>query len=357
LLISQKAVPEVCLRAVQIHAHGGVDQLRFETTRDPELTSDQDVLVKLRAAAVNSNDISVRKGLTRVKVHFPHILGSDGAGIVVATGTRVGNVKAGDAVSLYPAVGCGTCQFCVTDREYLCAGLNLMGERESGTYAEYVRVQARNCFLVPAEFSFEEAAALPLAFITVWRMLLTNAELKPGESVLIRGIRDEFATAALQLSVSMCSDVIVTDKEEDQLATAKELGAKHVIDERYVDLSKEVRRLTGKRGVDVVVDCVGGKGWIESLAALAKGGRLVTCGASAGANPQTDVRRIFWNYLKVFGSTLGTREDFTRVLNFLKLSRSKPLIDEVFSLKDARQAQQRLSEGKHLGKIILRMDA
>jgi NADPH:quinone reductase-like Zn-dependent oxidoreductase len=138
----------------------------------------------------------------------------------------------------------------------------------------------------------------------------------PASRVLIRGIQDGFATAALQLSVSMCSNVIVTDEGEDQLATAKKLGARHAIDERDVDFSKEVRKLTGKRGVDVAVDCVGGQGWVESLAALAKGGRLVTCGASASANPQTDVRRIFWNYLKIFGSTLGTREDFRRVLNF-----------------------------------------
>jgi NADPH:quinone reductase-like Zn-dependent oxidoreductase len=344
------------LRAVRIHAHGGVDQLRYETTADPPLTSDQDVIVKLRAASINSKDISIRNGLTDIEVRFPHILGSDGAGIVVATGTGVSNVKAGDPVSLYPASGCGVCQSCLTDREYLCADLRLMGEGESGTYAEYVRVQARNCFLIPAELSFEEAAALPLAFITVWRMLMNDAELKPGESVLIRGIRGEYATAALQLSVSMCCDVIVTDVGEDQLAAAKKLGAKHAIDEHDVDVGKEVRRLTGKRGVDVVVDCVGGKGWSESLAALAKGGRLVTCGASSGANPQTDVRRIFWNYLKVFGANLGTREDFARLLKFLKLSRSKPLIDRVFSLKDAGHAQQRLTEGKHLGKIILRTD-
>ena len=345
------------MRAVQIHAHGGVNQLRYENTNDPQLAADEDVIVKLSAASINSKDICIRDGLTEVKVHFPHILGSDGAGIVVATGRQVSNVKAGDPVCLYPASGCGVCQLCLIDREYLCDDLSLMGERQSGTYAEYVRVQARNCFLIPAELSFEEAAALPLAFITVWRMLMNDAELKPGESVLIRGMRGEFATAALQLSVSMCSEVIVTDKGEDQLAAAKELGAKHAIDERAVDVSKEVRRLTGKRGVDVVVDCVGGKGWIESLAALAKGGRLVTCGASAGANPQTDVRRIFWNHLKIFGSTLGTREDFARLLNFVKLSRTKPLIDQVFALKDAGHAQQRLTEGKHFGKIILRMNA
>jgi NADPH:quinone reductase-like Zn-dependent oxidoreductase len=312
--------------------------------------------VKLRAASVNSNDISIRNGVPGVQIGFPHIIGSDGAGIIVTTGTGVRNVKPGDAVTLYPASGCGVCQFCLTDREYLCAGLSLMGERESGTYAEYVRLHARNCFLIPAELSFEEAAAVPVVFITAWQMLMTNAELKPGESVLIRGIQGGFATAALQLSVSMCSDVIVTDEGEDQLETAKKLGAKHAIDERDVDVSQEVRKLTGKRGVDVVVDCVGGKGWVKSLAALAKSGRLVTCGASAGANPQTDVRRIFWNYLRIFGSTLGTREDFRRVLNFFSLSRTKPLIDQVFSLKDAGHAQQRLAEGKHLGKIILRMD-
>ena len=321
------------------------------------MTSDQDVIVKLRAASVNSHDISTRSGLSGIKLGFPHIIGSDGAGTVVARGTGVRNVKAGDAVSLYPASGCRVCELCVTDREYLCPGLRLMGERESGTYAEYVRVDARDCFLIPPGLSFEEAAALPLVFITVWRMLMTNAELKPGESVLIRGISGGFATAALQLSASMGSHVIVSDDSEDQLAAAKKLGAKHAIDERKIDVSKEVRRLTGKRGVDVVVDCVGGNGWIKSLAALAKGGRLVTCGASAGANPQTDVRRIFWNDLKIFGSTLGTRQEFRQVLNFLNVTRTKPVIDQVFSVRDAARAQQRMTEGKHLGKIILRMGA
>jgi NADPH:quinone reductase-like Zn-dependent oxidoreductase len=345
------------LRAVQIHAHGGIEQLRYEITGDPQMTSDQDVIVKLRAASVNSNDISTRSGLTRIQLGFPHIIGSDGAGTVVAAGMRVRNVKVGDAVSLYPACGCGVCEFCVTDREYLCPGLRLMGERESGTYAEYVRVHARNCFLIPPGLSFEEAAALPLVFVTVWRMLMTNAELKPGESVLIRGVSGGFATAALQISASLGSHVIVSDESGDQLATARKLGAKHVIDEREIDLSKEVRRLTGKRGVDVVVDCVGGNGWVKSLAALAKGGRLVTCGASAGVNPQTDVRRIFWNDLKIFGSTLGTREEFRQVLNFLNVTRTKPVIDQVYSLKDAAQAQHRMTEENHLGKIILRMDA
>ena len=311
--------------------------------------------MKLRVASVNSNDISIRNGVTGLKIGFPHIIGSDGAGTIVATGRGVRNVKAGDAVTLYPASGCGVCQFCLTEREYVCAGLSLMGERESGTYAEYVRLHARNCFLIPAELSFEEAAAVPLVFITAWQMLMTNAELKPGESVLIRGIQGGFATAALQLSVSMCSNVIVTDEGEDQLATAKKLGAKHAIDERDVDLNNEVRKFTSAASMWWST-ALGGKGWVKSLAALAKGGRLVTCGASASANPQTDVRRIFWNYLKIFGSPLGTREDFRRMLNFLSLSRTKPLIDQVFSLRDAGQAQQRLTEGKHLGKIILRMD-
>ncbi|MPZ77138.1 MAG: zinc-binding dehydrogenase [Deltaproteobacteria bacterium] len=344
------------MNAVRIHAHGGIDRLRYEAAEDPQLTSADDAIVKLHAASVNPMDICIRHGLHGMEVDFPHILGSDGAGTVVATGARVRNVQSGAPVCLYPASGCGDCDLCVTDREYMCARLRLLGQRQQGTYAEYVRVPARNCFPIPAELSFEEAAALPFVYITVWRMLITNAQLKPGESVLIRGIGGGVVTAALQLAGYLGTHTLVTAGSDEELLLAKNLGAEHAIDDRCADFSQEVRNLTGKRGVDVVVDCVGGDGWSKSLASLAKGGRLVTCGATAGAKPQTDVRRIFWNDLKIFGSTLGTREEFGHVLSFMKSSHTKPKIDQVFRLKDAAKAHQRMAQGKQFGKIILRVD-
>jgi NADPH:quinone reductase-like Zn-dependent oxidoreductase len=234
--------------------------------------------------------------------------------------------------------------------------LRVLGEREDGTYAEYVRVPARNCFPIPAGLSFAEAAAFPLVFLTVWHMLVTNAEIKAGESILILGIGGGGATAALQLAAAIGMRIIVTSSSAAKLDHAKQLGAAHGINYRAADFAKEVRNLTAKRGVDVVVDSVGGEGWVKSLASLAKGGRLVTCGATAGATPQTDLRRIFWNDLKIFGSTLGSREEFRQVLEFLALSGTKPIIDRVFPLKDAALAQARLEEGKQFGKIVLTMD-
>jgi NADPH:quinone reductase-like Zn-dependent oxidoreductase len=239
----------------------------------------------------------------------------------------------------------------------MCIHLRVLGERENGTYAEYTRVPARNCFSIPPGLSFEQAAAFPLVYITVWRMLVTNARLKPGEQVLILGIGGGIATAALQLAARIGTHIIVTSSSDEKLEKAKTLGAEHGINYKNADFAREVRRLTGKRGVDVVVDCVGGDSWIKSLASLAKGGRLVTCGATAGAHPPTDIQRIFWNNLRIFGSTLGDRAEFTEVLNFMAASCTPPVIDRVFSLRDAATAQNRLEQGKQFGKIVLRMDA
>jgi NADPH:quinone reductase-like Zn-dependent oxidoreductase len=345
------------LKAVRIHEHGGVEKLRYEEAPEPTLAGPNDVIIKLKAASLNHIDIWIRRGLTGIEVALPHILGADGAGVVTDVGDRVRNVATGDAVCLYPPSGCGRCEFCLTDREYMCIHLRVLGERENGTYAEYTRVPARNCFSIPPGLSFEQAAAFPLVYITVWRMLVTNARLKPGEQVLILGIGGGIATAALQLAARIGTHIIVTSSSDEKLEKAKTLGAEHGINYKNADFAREVRRLTGKRGVDVVVDCVGGDSWIKSLASLAKGGRLVTCGATAGAHPPTDIQRIFWNNLKIFGSTLGDRAEFTEVLNFMAASCTPPVIDRVFSLRDAATAQNRLEQGKQFGKIVLRMDA
>ncbi|MDH3444610.1 MAG: zinc-binding dehydrogenase [Deltaproteobacteria bacterium] len=343
------------MKAVRIHEHGGVENLLYEEVPKPQLMSPADAIIELKAASLNHIDIWNRRGLTGMDIALPRIPGGDGSGIVADIGSEVKNIKIGDAICLYPPSGCGRCEFCVTDREYLCIHLRVLGEREDGTYAEYVRAPARNCFPIPTGLSFEEAAAFPLVYITVWRMLLTNGRLKPGEQVLILGIGGGVASAALQLAASIGTHIIATSSSDQKLEKAKLLGAEHGINYTQTDFAKEVRRLTGKRGVDVVVDCVGGDSWIKSLASLAKGGRLVTCGATAGANPPTEIRRIFWNHLKIFGSTLGDRAEFLEVLRFLETSRTKPVIDQVFPLRDAALAQKRLEAGKQFGKIVLRM--
>lgn len=343
------------MKAVRIHAHGGLDVLRYEEVEKPRLTSPADAIVQLKTAALNRIDLWNRQGLTGMDIALPHILGADGAGIVVETGDQVHNVKPGDPVCLYPPSGCGRCEFCSTDREFLCINLRVLGERLQGTYAEYVKIPAANCFPVPAGLSFEEAAAFPLVFLTVWRMLVTNAELKPGEHVLILGIGGGVATAALQLAKQMGAHVVVTSSSDEKLEMAKSWGADHGINYLKRDFTKEVRALTAKRGVDVVVDSVGGESWGKSLAALAKGGRLVTCGATAGANPPTDIRRIFWNHLKIFGSTLGSRGEFRQLLSFVQVNGVRPIVDQIFPLKETAAAQRRLEEGKQFGKVVLQI--
>jgi NADPH:quinone reductase-like Zn-dependent oxidoreductase len=329
--------------------------LRFEETRDPALESPDDVIVKLRAAAVNRVDIAIRSGQNGAPISFPHIIGSDGAGTIVAVGRAVTHVKLGDNVCLYPVSGCGRCDFCASEREHMCAARSVLGARKHGTYAEYARVPGKNCFAIPAGLSFEEAAAFPLVYVTLWRLLVTQAELRPGESLLIVG-GGGIATAALLIASSFATHIIIASGNAEKLAKAKMLGAEHGINYRHTDFAKEVRSLTGKRGVDVVVDCVGGESWSKSLASLARGGRLVTCGAVGGARAATDLRRIFWNNLRVFGAAAGTPEEFRQLLNFFAVSGAKPIIDRIYPLHDAAKAQRRMEKAESFGKIVLRMD-
>lgn len=340
------------MKAVRIHEQGGSEKLRFEDSPEPELTGSQDAIVKLAAAAVNRSDIVLRSGAAGATIFLPRILGADGAGVVAAVGDEVKNLQPGDKVCLYPLSGCGACEFCASEREFMCAERRLLGEHENGTYAEYVRLPARNCFPLPAGLSFTEAAAFPSAYLTVWRMLMGHAELKPGEHLLIIGMGG-IGTAALQLAVHLGARVIVVSGSDEKIARARALGAEQGINHKKEDFAAAARRLTGKRGVDVTLDCVGGEGWIKSLATLARGGRLVGCGAIAGNQTRTDLTRIFWNNLKIFGSTLGSRQDFGQVVQLLGNSRVKPAVDRTFPLEEAAAAQQRLERGEPFGKIVL----
>jgi NADPH:quinone reductase-like Zn-dependent oxidoreductase len=342
------------LKAIRIHAHGGIDQLRFEDAPEPQITSPQDVIVKLEVAALNHIDIWVRKGATGMQIPMPHIVGADGAGVVVEVGSEVRAVKTGDKVCLYSFTGCGACEFCLSDRDFMCIRVRSLGERLDGTYAEYVKVAPENCFAVPAYMTFDEAAAFPLVFVTLWRMLVTNARLQPGESLLIIGIGGGVASAALQLAKRMGARVVVTSSSDEKLARANALGADFGINHRRKDIAEEVQKLTDRRGVDVVLDSVAGEVWQKSLGSLAHRGRLVTCGATAGWEPNDDLNLMISKELRIYGSTLGSREDFRQLLSFLETTQIHPIIDRKFPLKDAAAAQQRMEEGRQFGKILLK---
>ncbi|HSE90827.1 MAG TPA: zinc-binding dehydrogenase [Candidatus Binatia bacterium] len=343
------------MKAVRMHGYGGVEQLFYEDADEPRLTQPKEVVVKLKAASLNHIDIWNRLGATGIVVKMPHILGADGAGMVVELGKEVENVKAGDAVCLYPAMGCGRCEYCLTGRDFMCIHLRVLGERLEGTYAEYVKLPAENCFPIPAGLSFEEAAAFPLVCLTLWRMLITNAQLKPGETLLIIGIGGGVASAALQVAKNIGAQVIVTSGSDQKLERAKKLGADHGINHHEQDFVQEVNTLTRNRGVDVVIDCVAGEVWRKSLAALARGGRLVTCGATAGGQPNDDLTAIFSKHLKIYGSTLGSREEFRQLLSFMAVKKIKPTIDCVFPLEEAAAAQRHLEEAKQFGKVVLQI--
>jgi len=257
------------------------------------------------------------------------------------------------AVCFYKQTGCGQCDYCRSERDFMCIRLRVLGERLEGTYAQYVKLPAQNCFPIPAGYSFHEAAAFPLVFITLWRMLITNAALEPGETMLIIGIGGGVASAALQLAKQIGARVIVTSGSDAKLERAKKLGADHGVNHFRENIVTAVQTLTDNRGVDEVLDSVGGDVWRQSLASLARGGRLVTCGATAGGQPQDDIAVIVAKQLKIYGSTLGSRREFFQLISFLNATKIKPLIDSVFPLSDAASAQRYVEAAKQFGKVVL----
>ncbi|MBI5343127.1 MAG: zinc-binding dehydrogenase [Deltaproteobacteria bacterium] len=343
------------MKAAFIRKHGNLDAVEFGDLPDPSPGPGQ-VRVHVRAGALNRLDLFVRNGIPGIPVALPHVLGSDGAGVVDSVGPGASRVKPGDEVVLNPGINCGRCEFCLKGEHSLCVTFHLIGEHIAGTYAEYVVAPEINAYPKPAQLSWEEAAAFPLTFLTAWRMLVTKAGAKPGETLLIIGIGSGVGIAALQIAKMLGLNVWVTSGSGEKLARAKELGADAGIDHSAGGFSREVRRLTGKRGVDIVLDSVGKATWKESIVSLAKGGRLLTCGATTGPNPEEDIARIFWNQLTVCGSTMGTHGEFSDMLRMFRDGRLRPVVDSVFPLSQAKEALQRLEEKRQFGKIVLRID-
>jgi NADPH:quinone reductase-like Zn-dependent oxidoreductase len=342
------------MKAIAITGQGGMDKVQYLDVERPQIAP-REVLIEARAVALNHLDIFVRNNLDSLKLATPHVAGADGAGVVAEVGAEVSRVQAGDRVLINPGLHCGVCEFCQAGEQSLCVRFGIMGETCPGTFAEYFKVPQENVHPVPEGFSWEEAAAFPLVFLTAWRMLISKAAIKPGEEILILGIGGGVATAVLQLVKAIGLRAIVTSSSDEKLQQAQKLGADAVINYKTQDFAREIRTLTNRRGMDVVVDSVGGDSYAKSLASLVKGGRLVTCGATAGPRPQTDLARIFWNQLSVFGSTMGNMREFAEMLNFVRTRGVKPIIDQVFPLAEGANALARMEEGKQFGKIVLKV--
>lgn len=346
------------MRACVIRATGGLDRIELADVPapgSPALLGARDVRVAIRAAALNHLDLFVVRGLPG-EYRFPHVLGSDGAGVVETVGPDVTTVKPGDAVMINPGVWDGTCEFCRAGEHSLCVNYQVLGEHVPGTLAETVLVPEANVARVPAldrPLSWAEAAAFSLVTLTAWRMVVTRARVQAGETVLVWGIGGGVALAAMRIAKLRGARVIATSSSDAKLAHANRLGADITLNHRTQSVAREVRALTARRGVDVVVENVGEATWEESLRCLAKGGRLVTCGATTGPHVVTDVRRLFWSQYTILGSTLGNAAEYAAVVRVLASGALRPLVDRTYPLAEARTAFERLARGEQLGKVVV----
>ena len=341
------------MRALTISEHGGLEQLQIrDDLPTPALRAPTDVRVRVRAAALNHLDLFVVHGLPGVTIVPPWVMGADGCGVVEETGPEVRGVVRGDLVVINPGISDRTCDFCRAGEQPLCLKYKLLGEHLPGTIAEYVVVPDVNLRRIPPATDPVIAAAFPLATLAAWRMIHTRAQVRTGERVLIWGIGGGVAIAALQICKQIGAEVWVTSSSPDKLARARELGADHTLDSRS-DVAAEVRVQTGKAGVDVVIDNVGQATWDQSLKALGRSGRLVTCGATSGPKVETDVRRLFWNQWTIMGSTMGNDAEFDAIVRELSQGRLIPPVDRVLPLERSLEAFQRLESAGQFGKIVI----
>ncbi len=344
------------MRALTIDAHGGLEQLRFRRdVPEPALGAPTDVRVRVRAAALNHLDLAVLRGMPGVSIVPPWTLGADAAGTVDAVGSDVGDVAVGERVVVNPGLSDRTCEFCRAGEQSMCVHFRLLGEHRPGTFADAVVVPAVNVRRIPATLGFEQAAAAALVALTAWRMVMTRARVGAGDDVLIWGIGGGVSLAALALVKRLGARAWVTSGSDAKLERAGALGADVLLNHRTMDVGKEVRTRTGKRGVDVVIDSVGHDTWPASLGALARGGRLVTCGGTSGPFVETDVRRLFWNQWTILGSTMGNDREFDAVVGALGEGALAVPIDSTYPLVDGRAAFERLASGAQFGKVVLRV--
>jgi NADPH:quinone reductase-like Zn-dependent oxidoreductase len=340
------------MKAVFFKEHGGVEKLVYGERPTPRPGAGE-ALVRVKACALNHLDIWLRMGIPGLPIPLPHIAGSDVAGVVEKLGPEAAGAAPGQKVLVAPGLPCRQCDECLLGRDHLCVRYDILGQGRNGGYADYVTVPAANLVPLPEGLSFEEAASFPLVFLTAWHMLVSNAKLRAGESVLVQAGGSGVGIAAIQVAKLWGATVFTTVGSAAKAAKAKALGADHVINYAERDFVKDVRDATDKRGVDVVVEHVGPATFEKSLLCLAKGGRMVTCGATTGRQAQFDLRTLFSRNITVLGSRMGTRRDLDEALRFLKAGRLKPVVDKVFPLKKASEAQAYMEERKHFGKIVL----
>ena len=340
------------MKAVVFHEHGGPEVLRLEERPEPSPRANE-VLVEVRACALNHLDVWARGGLPGIEIPLPHILGNDIAGTVREAGELVDWVSSGDEVLLQPGVSCGHCRECLRGADNLCPDYDILGYRRDGGYAELVTAPAVNVVPKPKDLSWAEAAALPLVLVTAWHMLVTRAHVKPGEDVLIHAAGSGVGSVGIQIARLLGARVIATAGSEEKLEKARELGAHEVVNYTRDDWPKEVRRLTSKQGVDVVFEHTGAATWPGSVLSLKKDGRLVTCGATSGFDARTDLRQVFYKHLNLLGSFMGSKSELLDAMKFVERGQIRAVVDRTLPLAEARRAHELMQDRAQFGKLVL----
>ena len=346
------------MRAWVIRGTGDLDRLQVADVPDPSgPLGPHDVRVAVSAAALNHLDLFVVRGLPH-EYHFPHVVGGDGAGVVDAVGSAVRSAQPGDRVMINPGIADYACEYCRAGEHSLCVNYRLLGEHLPGTMAEFVVVPEQNVAAIPTlpnPLTWAEAAAFSLVTLTAWRMVVTRAQVKAGETVLVWGIGGGVSLAAMRIAKLKGARVIVTSSHDAKLEHAKRLGADVTLNHKTQKVSREVRALTGKRGADVVIENAGEATWDESLRSLGRGGRLVTCGGTTGPMVALDLRRLFWYQWSIMGVTMGNVAEYREVVRLLGTGELRPIVDRVFPFAEARAAFERLDRGEQLGKVVIRI--
>jgi NADPH:quinone reductase-like Zn-dependent oxidoreductase len=340
------------MKAMVFDACGGPEKIRPADVPKPDVGREA-VLIQVKACALNHMDLFVRRGPAEPGKQFPFWGLADVAGVVSEVGAGVETCRPGDRVIVNPALSCGACEFCRSGEDSLCISFKILGDEVPGGAAEYVVAPAGNVMPLPDDFGFEEAAAVPLVFLTAWRALITQAQLKPGDDVLILGASGGVASAAIQIARLAGARVFAVTSGAEKVARTRQLGADQVLDRNELDFARETLRLTENRGVDVVLENVGTPTWKQSLQCLARAGRLVTYGRTAGMIGETNIRELFVKQTRIIGTTMGNRKEFAEVTRLVFQRRLRPIIDKIYPLDQLRAAHERLEAGAQFGKIIL----
>ncbi|MBD3214119.1 MAG: zinc-binding dehydrogenase [Candidatus Lokiarchaeota archaeon] len=344
------------MKAAFITQHGDPENIQIGEVDTPQIGPNE-ILIETKFGALNHIDLFVVKGWPGLSLKMPHVLGSDGSGIVKEIGSEITTLKKGDRVSINPGISCGKCGMCLAGKQNFCDEFSILGENQWGTFAEYIKIPEINVIKIPTDFTLIKAAAAPLTFLTAWRMLVTRAKIQHHDMVFIHGAGGGVATAAIQIAKFFDTEVITSTSTQEKMERAKMIGADHVINyKEHPDFEKHVyTELTNKQGVDIVIDSVGHETFQKSIRLLKPGGRLITCGATTGPKSEIDIRHIFWKQLQIKGSTMSNQKEFRDVMNLVFSDKITPIIDKTYNLDEIVEAEKYLGKANQFGKVILKI--